>query len=73
MTYRCGIGARMARVMGVESGPAQVTCDKCGRVELGQTSRGHMAAWLRLGTTPRGWRKEMREDLTSLDYCPKCK
>ena len=72
MTYRCGVGMR-SEAIGLTPGPPQVTCDGCGLVKVAVTATGYMAAWLRKGTTPPGWRKVMHEDMTSEDFCKKCR
>ena len=72
MTYRCGMGAGMAR-FGFEEGPPHIICDGCGTTLLARTRSGGAPEWLLSGKAPRGWRMQPIEDgYCRKDWCPKC-
>lgn len=72
MSYRAGIGPRLATMIGADYTDPHVRCDGCGMVKSAYTKRGDMAAWLRNRKAPPGWRMEVMDD-KRLDYCPECK
>jgi hypothetical protein len=72
MTYRMGIGPRLAWSLGEPgSGPCLI-CDTCGAKANGMTKRGHYADWLLKGKPPRGWVLKETTLGAGKDSCAKC-
>ena len=72
MTYRMGIGTRMARAFGLEAGPPYVRCDACAFVRSDTRADGLPCAWLMRGKAPPGWLR-MGEAESRQDFCPTCR
>lgn len=76
MSYRAGIGARLAHRFGAEPSDPHIVCDGCGMIRTVYKRAGHWipAAWLLDGRPAPGWAGGRNADgLTRTDYCPVCK
>lgn len=72
MTYHAAL--RNMASIGLADQDAHLTCDGCGVIlpVLKKHTRGP-PNWLLAGKAPRGWYRELHEDMTSTDLCPVCK
>jgi hypothetical protein len=70
MSYRCGIGGRLAKHMepGIDPRP-HIICDGCGAKVVIEFP----PKWFLNGRPPPGWKTVRHEDGTRTDYCKKCK
>ena len=72
MSYRCGLGADLAKLMGVEPGGPRITCDKCQK-KLYINENKLPPKWLMDNKAPPKWKLVRYVDGTRLDLCPDCK
>lgn len=73
MSYRVGIGPRLAGKMGVEPGGPMIICDGCGKKLPIQTLTSLAPKWFLDGKPPRGWRGiRMNDGSKRWDLCPLC-
>lgn len=72
MSYRCGIEASLASIMGVEPGGPRVTCDGCGARVMVRTDR-LPPMWLLDNKAPPGWKMTKDADGKRTDLCKTCK
>lgn len=77
MSYRAGIGDRLAAAAGMEAGPPHIVCDGCGARKNAVTKTGYMPQWLLKHKAPPGWLMRRSEDASGNvrreDYCPMCR
>jgi hypothetical protein len=67
MSYRCGVSAGAARVIGVEPGPPRIKCDTCGATrEITGPPR-----WFLANKPVPGWTKS-GEGAERTDTCGRC-
>lgn len=72
MSYRCGLDAQVAYMLGVEPGPPHITCDGCGRRLLITARRGQPPKWFLDNKAAPGWRLDSVNG-TREDFCKECK
>lgn len=78
MSYRAGIGDRLAAAAGMEAGPPHIVCDGCGARKNAVTKTGDIPQWLLKRKAPPGWLMRRSEDaetgmIQREDYCPMCR
>lgn len=71
MSYRCGLGPNIAKLLGEEAGGPRITCDGCG-LRFDCDFKRAPPKWFLDGKPPRGW-AQIRNADERLDYCPRCK
>lgn len=73
MTYRAGIGAQVAALLGVEPGPPRIICDGCGAVRLLTDRNGFgPPSWFLDRKAPPGW-QQSGEGTEQKHMCKACK
>lgn len=75
VTYRCGVGIRMADI-GVQPREPHVVCDGCGIKCSAETKTGGPKQWLLKRKAPPGWlmdRTEAAGHIRRKDWCPRCR
>lgn len=77
MTYRAGVGAALAQMLGVAPVNAEPTlfCDvvNCGAQLVVRSTRGGAPAWLRNKKAPKSWRRHEQPDGRPAQHtCPAC-
>ncbi len=73
MSYRCGIGPRLAAVLNMEPGPARLTCDGCGAQRSVEKKGGGAYAWLLKDRAAPGWQLKRQPNRARLDFCSECR
>jgi hypothetical protein len=70
MSYRCGIGPRLANLVNLDGDPRPcIICDGCGA----KIAVEFPPKWFLAGKSPPGWRTIRRDDGSREDYCRTCK
>jgi len=73
MTYRAGIGARLATKFGHGPSEPSVICDGCGAVRLVASKTSFAPTWFLNRKPPPGWRGlRMHDGTKRWDLCPDC-
>lgn len=74
MSYRCGIGASLARRFGQLPSEPHIVCDGCGTTRSVYRRRDWYvpAAWFLDGKHAPGWTGGRVDDHRREDRCPKC-
>lgn len=75
MSYRAGIGGRMAMVLRVEPTEPHIVCDGCGvtRTVYANKNSYAPAKWLLDRKPAPGWELVRQAETRGWDYCPACK
>lgn len=76
MSYRCGLDAATAAMLGTDAGGPRVTCDGCGLRISAVKPSGMPYSWLLDHKAPKGWALVNPlgpESGRRRDYCPTCK
>lgn len=71
MSYRAGLGLRLAAALRTDAGEARITCDECGLVTSVAWASGLPFTWFLAGKPPPRWKRVEREG-KQLDVCPHC-
>lgn len=73
MSYRAGVGQRLAQRFTVAMTTPHIVCDGCGVRKSVETRQSFAAKWFLNGRAAPGWRMCRAEDGSRIDQCPECK